>query len=201
MKGKSVKRAGEHRGMPPAKHRSGEEGDPIRFAVGRTGIGWVLVAGTGRGLCAIALGESREALIDTLKARFAGGEHREGDPETVRWLSRVTEWIVSPRRGLDLPLDIRGTAFQRRVWRELRRIPAGRTASYGEIARRIGKPGSARAVARACASNPLALAVPCHRVIRCDGELGGYGGGVERKRALLEREAWSPSTGARRGSA
>ena len=201
MKGRSVKGAGEYRGMPPARHRSGEEGDPIRFAVGRTDIGWVLVAGTGRGLCAIALGESREALIDTLKARFAGGEPREGDTETVRWLSRVTEWILSPRRGLDLPLDIRGTAFQRRVWRELRRIPAARTASYGEVARRIGKPGSARAVARACASNPLALAVPCHRVIRCDGELGGYGGGVERKRALLEREARSPSTRAGRGSA
>jgi AraC family transcriptional regulator of adaptative response/methylated-DNA-[protein]-cysteine methyltransferase len=201
MKGKSVKRAGEHRGMSPAKHRSGEEGDPIRFAVGRTDIGWVLVAGTGRGLCAIALGESREALIDTLKARFAGGEHREGDSVSVGWLSRVTEWTVSPRRGLDLPLDIRGTAFQRRVWRELRRIPAGRTASYGEIARRIGKPGSARAVARACASNPLALAVPCHRVVRCDGNPGGYRCGVERKIALLEREAESPSTRAGRGSA
>jgi AraC family transcriptional regulator of adaptative response/methylated-DNA-[protein]-cysteine methyltransferase len=200
MKGKSVRRAGK-RGMPPEKHRSGEEGDPIRFAVGWTDIGWVLVAGTGRGPCAIALGESREALIDTLKARFAGGESLEGDPETVRWLSRVTEWILSPRRGLDLPLDIRGTAFQRRVWRELCRIPAGTTASYGEVARRIGKPGSARAVARACASNPLALAVPCHRVIRSDGELGGYGGGVERKRALLEREARSPSTSAGRGSA
>lgn len=200
MKGKSVGSAGK-RGRPPGKHRSGEEGDPIRFAVGRTDIGWVLVAGTGRGLRAIALGESREALIETLKARFAGGEPREGGPDTVRWLSRVAEWILSPRRGLDLPLDIRGTAFQRRVWRELRRIPAGTTASYGEVARRIGKPGSARAVARACASNPLALAVPCHRVIRSGGELGGYGGGIERKRALLEREARSPSTSAGRGSA
>lgn len=200
MKGKSVRSAGE-RGMPPEKHRSGEEGDPIRFAVGRTDIGWVLVAGTGRGPCAIALGESREALIDSLEARFAGAEPREGDPDTARWLSRVTEWILSPRRRLDLPLDIRGTAFQRSVWRELCRIPAGTTASYGEVARRIGKPGSARAVARACASNPLALAVPCHRVIRSDGELGGYGGGVGRKRALLEREARSPSTRAGRGSA
>lgn len=200
MKGKSMRSAGK-RGRPPGKHRSGEEGDPIRFAVGRTDIGWVLVAGTGRGLRAIALGESREALIETFKARFSGGEPREGGPDTVRWLSRVTEWILSPRRGLDLPLDIRGTAFQRRVWRELRRIPAGTTASYGEVARRIGKPGSARAVARACASNPLALAVPCHRVIRSGGELGGYGGGIERKRALLEREARSPSTSAGRGSA
>lgn len=189
MEEKSVKRAGEHRRMSPAKHRSGGEEGPIRFAVARTDLGWVLVAGTVRGLCAIELGDSRKALIDALKARFDKAEHREGDPETVRWLRRVTESIVSPRRGLDLPLDIHGTAFQRRVWQELRRIPAGRTASYGEVARRIGKPGSARAVARACASNPLALAVPCHRVVRSDGDPGGYRCGVERKRALLEREA------------
>ena len=168
--------------------RAGGEGERIRFAVGRTDLGWVLVAGTKRGLRAIVLGDSREALIDTFKDRFGTGEHREGDPESLRWLRRVAEWIASPRRDLDLPLDIRGTAFQRRVWRELRRIPAGRTASYGEVARRIGKPGSARAVARACASNPLALAVPCHRVIRSDGGSGGYRGGVARKRALLERE-------------
>ena len=189
MEGKSVKRAGEHLGMSPARYRSGGEGMLIRFAVARTDLGWVLVAGTGRGLCAIDLGDSRKALVDALKARFDKAEHREGDPESVRWLRRVTESIASPRRGLDLPLDIRGTAFQRRVWQELRRIPAGGTASYGEVARRIGKPGSARAVARACASNPLALAVPCHRVVRSDGDPGGYRSGVERKRTLLEREA------------
>jgi len=178
-----------------ATHRSGGEGDPIRFAVARTDLGWVLVAGTGRGLRAIALGESRRALIDVLTSRFGKAEHREGDPESNRWVHRVTEWIVSPQRGLDLPLDIRGTVFQRRVWRELRRIPAGRTASYGEVARRIGKPGSARAVARACASNPLALAVPCHRVVRSDGDPGGYRWGVERKRALLEREGGTMTHG------
>ena len=187
-KGKSVKRAGKDRGIPSPKHRLGREEGPIRFAAARTDLGWVLVAGTVRGLCSIRLGDSREALIDALKARFDKAEHREGDPESVRWLRGVTESIVSPRRGLSLPLDIRGTAFQQKVWRELRRIPVGRTASYGEIARRIGMPGAARAVARACASNPLPLAVPCHRVVRSDGELGGYGGGVERKRALLERE-------------
>jgi AraC family transcriptional regulator of adaptative response/methylated-DNA-[protein]-cysteine methyltransferase len=188
MEGKSVKRPGERRGTSRATLRSGGEGAAIRFAVGRTDLGWVLVAGAGRGLQAILLGDSREALIDLLKNRFGKGEHREGDPEAVRWLRRVTEWIVSPRRDLDLPLDIRGTDFQRRVWRELRRIPVGTTASYGEVARRIGKPGSARAVGRACASNPLVLAVPCHRVVRGDGDLGGFGCGVERKRALLERE-------------
>jgi AraC family transcriptional regulator of adaptative response/methylated-DNA-[protein]-cysteine methyltransferase len=197
---KSLKRDGKRRVMSPATHRTGGEGGTIGFAVARTGLGWVLVAGTGRGLCAIALGDSREALIGSLKARFGRGEYSEGDPDSVRWLRRVTASIVSPRRGLDLPLDIRGTAFQRRVWRELRRIPVGGTASYGEVARRIGKPGSARAVARACASNPLALAVPCHRVVRSDGELGGYGGGVERKRALLEGEARPPSKSAGRGS-
>src|SRR5512141_1857247 len=201
MEGKSVKRAGEHRGKSPATHRAGGEGEPIRFAVARTDLGWVLVAGTVRGLCAIELGASRRALIDALKARFGGGVSSEEDPESVRWLRRVGESIVSPRRGLDLPLDIRGTAFQQRVWQELRRIPAGTTASYGEVARRIGRPRAARAVARACATNPLALAVPCHRVVRSDGDPGGYRGGVERKRALLEREARSPSAGAGRGPA
>jgi O-6-methylguanine DNA methyltransferase len=200
MQEKSVKRPGEHRGMLPATHRSGGEGGPIRFAVARTDLGWVLVAGTGRGLCAIDLGDSRERLIDALKARFDGAEHREGDPESVRWLCQVTESIESPRRGPDLRLDIRGTAFQRRVWQELRRIPVGRTASYGEVARRIGKSGSARAVARACASNRLALVVPCHRVVRSDGDPGGYRWGVERKRALLEREGGIMTHGCSNGS-
>jgi AraC family transcriptional regulator of adaptative response/methylated-DNA-[protein]-cysteine methyltransferase len=182
-----VKKAGERRGASRATQRSGGE-TAVRFAVARTDLGWILVAGAGRGLRAILLGDSREALIDRLEALVGEGGHREGDPEAVRWLRRVAEWIASPRRDLDLPLDIRGTAFQRKVWRELRRIPAGSTASYGEVARRIGKPGSARAVGRACGSNPLVLAVPCHRVVRGDGDPGGYGCGVERKRALLERE-------------
>ena len=181
--------AGEHLGMVPARYRSGGEGVPIHFAAARTDLGWVLVARTERGICAIDLGDSREALVDAFKTRFDRAEHRGEDPEFVRWVRRVAESIASSRRGLALPLDIRGTAFQRRVWEELRRIPAGRTASYAEVARRIGKPGSARAVARACASNPLALAVPCHRVVRSDGDPGGYRWGVEKKRALLEREA------------
>ena len=198
--GKRERRAGKRRGIPSTKHRLGREEGPIRFVAARTDIGWVLVAGTGRGLCSIRLGDSRQALIDATKARFDKVEHLEGDPESVRWLRGVTELIESPQRGLSLPLDIRGTPFQRKVWRELQRIPVGATASYGEIARRIGMPGAARAVARACASNPLPLAVPCHRVVRSDGELGGYGGGVERKRALLEREAGSPSPAAGRGT-
>ncbi len=189
MKGKRMKGAGESRIARPPKDRPGMEDGPIRFAAARTDLGWVLVAGTERGLRVIRLGDSRRAVVDSFKARFAGSGHREGDPDSARWLRGVTEAIASPRRGLSLPLDIRGTEFQRKVWRELQRIPVGATASYGEIARRIGMPGAARAVARACASNPLPLAVPCHRVVRSDGELGGYGGGVERKRALLEREA------------
>lgn len=186
--GRIAREPGERPVASSGEHRSGEAGDPIRFAVARTDLGWVLVAGTARGLCAIDIGDSRTVLIDALKARFGRGEYSEGDLDSVRWIRRVTTAIASPRRGLDLPLDLRGTAFQRRVWQELRRIPVGATASYGEVARRIGKPRSARAVARACATNPLPLAVPCHRVVRSDGNLGGYRGGVERKRALLERE-------------
>ena len=185
VKGKGMKGAGE---------------EAIRFAAARTDLGWVLVAGTERGLCAIRLGDSREAVVGSFKARFGKAEHREGDPESLRWLRGVTESIASPRRGLRLPLDIRGTEFQRKVWRELQRIPVGATASYGEVARRIGMPGAARAVARACASNPLPLAVPCHRVVRSNGDLGGYGGGVERKRALLAREAGSLSARSGRGT-
>lgn len=200
VKEKGVKRVGEHSGMSTAGHRHGREGKRIRFAAARTDLGWVLVAGTARGLSVIHFGDSRRELVDAMKARVGSGEYSEGDPESVRWLRRVAASIASPRRTLDIPLDIRGTVFQQRVWRELRRIPVGGTASYGEVARRIGKPGSARAVAQACAANPLAVAVPCHRVVRSDGGLGGYRGGVERKRALLEREGGITSGGSGRGS-
>jgi len=162
---------------------------PIRFAAARTDLGWALVAATERGICAIALGDSRDALIVKLRTRFKGAKLQDGDPELIRWVGQVAGLIESPRPGLGLPLDIRGTAFQRRVWRELRAIPPGKTASYSEIARRIGAPRAARAVARACASNALAIVIPCHRVVRKDGGLGGYGCGIGRKRALLEREA------------
>ncbi len=162
---------------------------PIRFAAARTDLGWVLVAATERGICAIDLGDSREALIGNLRTRFKGSKLQDGDPEFIRWVDQVAGLIESPRSGLVLPLDIRGTVFQRRVWRELRAIPPGKTASYSEIARRIGTPRAARAVARACASNSLAVAIPCHRVVRKDGGPGGYRWGIGRKRALLEREA------------
>ncbi len=162
---------------------------PIRFAAARTDLGWVLVAATERGVCAIDLGDSRDALIGNLRTRFKEAKLQDGDPELIRWVGQVAGLIEFPGSGLDLPLDIRGTAFQRRVWRELRAIPPGKTVSYSEIARRIGIPHAARAVAQACASNPLALAIPCHRVVRKDGGLGGYRLGIGRKRALLEREA------------
>lgn len=164
-------------------------GCPIRFAAARTVLGWVLVAATERGVCAIGLGDSRGSLIGRLRTRFPGAKLLKGGADLIRWVGQVARSIEFPRSRLDLPLDIRGTAFQRRVWRELRTVPPGKTKSYSEIARRIGNPRAARAVARACASNPLAVAIPCHRVVRSDGEPGGYRWGIGRKRALLEREA------------
>jgi AraC family transcriptional regulator, regulatory protein of adaptative response / methylated-DNA-[protein]-cysteine methyltransferase len=184
---------GEVLGMSPSEFRSGAAGIPIRFAAARTALGWVLVAATARGICAIDLGDSRDALIGNLRRRFKRAELWEEDPEFLRWVDRVRVFVESPRSGLDLPLDIRGTAFQRRVWQELRAIPPGRTANYSEIARRIGVPRAARAVARACAANALAAAIPCHRVVRKDGGPGGYRWGIAKKRALLEREAAGPS--------
>jgi AraC family transcriptional regulator of adaptative response/methylated-DNA-[protein]-cysteine methyltransferase len=140
-------------------------------------------------VCAILLGDDPDALARDLQDRFPRATLIGGDAEFERLVSRVVGFVEAPGLGLDLPLDVRGTAFQQRVWQALREIPAGRTATYGEIASRIGAPSAARAVAGACAANPLAVAIPCHRVIRNDGGLSGYRWGVERKRALLQREA------------
>jgi AraC family transcriptional regulator of adaptative response/methylated-DNA-[protein]-cysteine methyltransferase len=174
--------------MTPSRYKAGGEGVPIRYGLARTSLGWLLAAATDRGICAIALGDSRKALVERLQAEFPRAELGKGDREFAGWLARVAALVESPALPVDLPLDIRGTAFQRKVWEALRAIPAGKSASYAEVARRIGRPGAARAVARACASNPLAVAVPCHRVVRKDGEPGGYRWGVERKLALLQRE-------------
>ena len=160
----------------------------IRFATGRSSLGAVLVAASERGVCAILMGDDAGALAGDLAVRFPRARLIDGDAKTEAMVAEVVGAIEAPRRGLDLPLAIGGTAFQRRVWQALRAIPAGATASYGEIARRIGAPGAARAVARACAANPLAVAVPCHRVVRNDGTLSGYRWGAARKRALLARE-------------
>jgi AraC family transcriptional regulator of adaptative response/methylated-DNA-[protein]-cysteine methyltransferase len=176
-------------GMTPSRYRAGGADTRIRFAVGECSLGSILVAASDRGVCAILLGDDPEALARDLQDRFPRAELIGGDRDFERIVAKVVGFVEAPGLGLDLPLDVRGTAFQQRVWQALRKIPAGSTASYTEIARRLGSPRSVRAVAQACAANPLAVAIPCHRVLRTDGALSGYRWGVERKRALLEREA------------
>lgn len=175
-------------GMKPAQYRDGGVDARIEFAIGQCALGAILVARSGRGLCAISLGDDPEALLRELQDRFPRAELIGGDAAFERLVARVVGFVEAPRLGLDLPLDIRGTAFQQRVWDALRKVPAGETVSYAEIAARIGRPRAVRAVAQACAANTLAVAIPCHRVVRNDGALSGYRWGVERKRALLGRE-------------
>jgi AraC family transcriptional regulator of adaptative response/methylated-DNA-[protein]-cysteine methyltransferase len=176
-------------GMTPRDYRAGGANAAIRFAVGECSLGSILVAMSERGVCAILLGDDPDALARNLQDRFPRATLVGGDKDFEHLVARVVGFVEAPGLGLDLPLDVRGTAFQQRVWQALRDIPAGATASYTEIARRIGAPRSARAVAQACAANPLAVAIPCHRVVRNDGDVSGYRWGVERKRALLRREA------------
>jgi AraC family transcriptional regulator of adaptative response/methylated-DNA-[protein]-cysteine methyltransferase len=182
-------KAGEVLGMTPTAYRKGGRDAEIRFAVAQSSLGAILVALSGRGVCAISLGDDPDALVRALQDRFPEAGLIGGDGEFERLVASVVAFVETPRTGLDLPLDMRGTAFQQRVWQALRQIPAGSTASYAEIARRIGAPKAVRAVAQACGANELAVAVPCHRIIRSDGALSGYRWGVERKRALLDREA------------
>jgi AraC family transcriptional regulator of adaptative response/methylated-DNA-[protein]-cysteine methyltransferase len=174
--------------MTPTEFRAGGEATRIHFAVGECSLGSILVAQSARGVCAILLGDDPDALVRDLQDRFPNATFIGNDTAFERVVAAVIGFVEAPGKGLDLPLDIRGTAFQQRVWQALRRIPIGSTVSYTEIAKRIGAPGSARAVARACASNPLAVAIPCHRVVRTDGSRSGYRWGAERKRALLTRE-------------
>lgn len=176
-------------GMTPSQLRRGGDGVTIRFAIGACSLGAILVAASDRGICAISLGDDPDALLRGLQDRFPRAELVGGDPGFERTVAQIVGFVENPRQGLDLPLDIRGTVFQQRVWEALRAIPAGQTANYAEIAQAIGKPGAHRAVARACAQNPLAVAIPCHRVVRKDGDTSGYRWGVERKRRLLDREA------------
>jgi len=176
-------------GMKPSAYRAGGTDTRIRFAIGECTLGSILVAQSARGICAISLGDDPETLVRELQDRFPQAILSGGDVEFERLVATVVGFVEAPQLGLDLPLDVRGTAFQQRVWQALRELPAGDTASYAEIARRIGAPRAVRAVAGACASNTLAVAIPCHRVVRNDGALSGYRWGVERKRALLEREA------------
>jgi len=161
----------------------------IHFGIGDTSLGLVLVAVSGKGVCSILIGAEAAALTRDLQRRFAGAELVRDDARLRGALADVRAFVQSPAAGLDLPLDVTGTDFQKRVWRALKQIPAGATASYAEIARRIDAPKAFRAVAQACGANPIALAIPCHRVVRNDGALSGYRWGVARKRTLLEREA------------
>jgi AraC family transcriptional regulator, regulatory protein of adaptative response / methylated-DNA-[protein]-cysteine methyltransferase len=176
-------------GMRPSDYRAGGRDTQIRFAIGQCSLGAILVARTAKGICAILLSEDADSLVRELQDRFAQAKLIGGDADFEQWVAKVVGLVEQPAVGLGLPLDVRGTAFQMRVWQALMQIPSGSTASYTEIARRIGAPKSARAVAQACAANPLAVAIPCHRVVRTDGSLSGYRWGVARKRALLDREA------------
>jgi AraC family transcriptional regulator of adaptative response/methylated-DNA-[protein]-cysteine methyltransferase len=176
-------------GMTPTDYRAGGTNAEIRFAVGECSLGSILVAMSERGVCAILLGDDPDLLARELQDRLPRASLVGGDGGFETLVAKVVGFVEAPGLGLDLPLDVRGTAFQQRVWQALREIPAGSTVSYGELAERIGAPGSARAVGHACASNHLAVAIPCHRVVRNDGGLSGYRWGVERKRALLQREA------------
>ncbi|EHP77623.1 bifunctional DNA-binding transcriptional regulator/O6-methylguanine-DNA methyltransferase Ada, partial [Methylorubrum extorquens] len=175
-------------GMTPTAYRKGGAGTRIRFAAAECSLGSILVAATEKGVCAILLGDEPDALARDLQDRFPKAELSGGDEMFERWVAEVIGFVETPGRGLDLPLDIGGTAFQQRVWTALRAIPVGTTATYADIARAIGEPAAVRAVAQACGANRLAVAIPCHRVVRSDGSLSGYRWGVERKRDLLARE-------------
>jgi AraC family transcriptional regulator of adaptative response/methylated-DNA-[protein]-cysteine methyltransferase len=174
--------------MAPRNFHRGGTGEIIRFAVGECSLGSILVAASTMGVCAISLGNSPDPLVKELQDRFSKARLIGGDKQFEHVVATVVGFVEMPGVGLNLPLDVRGTAFQQRVWNALREIPAGSTASYTDVARRVGLPGAVRAVAGACASNRIAVAIPCHRVVRLGGDLSGYRWGVERKRALLDRE-------------
>lgn len=175
-------------GMTATEYRRGAAKLTIHYALTSCSLGQLLVAQTARGICAILMADSREALLSELRQRFSSARLVTADPTQALRLEQVVALIEAPQQGLDLPLDVRGTAFQQRVWQALRQIPSGQTASYRLIAQRIGSPAAVRAVAQACAANPLAVVIPCHRVVRSDGAPSGYRWGVERKQRLLMRE-------------
>jgi AraC family transcriptional regulator of adaptative response/methylated-DNA-[protein]-cysteine methyltransferase len=176
-------------GMTPSQYRDGGPDEEIRFAAGQTSLGAILVASSKKGVAAILLGDDPGELVRNLQDRFPKARLIGADRDYEALIGRVVAFVETPGAGLDLPLDIRGTAFQQRVWRALQEIPVGETVAYAEIARRIGSPKAVRAVAGACAANHLAIAIPCHRVVRADGSPSGYAWGVERKRELIQREA------------
>lgn len=187
--GRFYAKSGDLLGMTPTDYRSGGVDAEIRVAVGECSLGSILVARSAKGVCAILLGDDPDVLLRQLQDRFPRARLIGGDAQFEKLVASVVGLVEAPKVGIDLPLDIRGTAFQQRVWAALREIPPGTTVTYADIARRIGAPKAIRAVAGACAANTLAVAIPCHRVIRNDGALSGYRWGVERKRELIDREA------------
>ncbi|MBD2461153.1 bifunctional DNA-binding transcriptional regulator/O6-methylguanine-DNA methyltransferase Ada [Oscillatoria sp. FACHB-1407] len=176
-------------GMTPSDYQQGASGIDIRYTVQPCWLGWVLVAATPKGICAIAFGDTPETLTTQLQADFPKAQFSEGNAEFQTWVEQVIQLIETPQQTVDLPLDIQGTAFQQQVWQALQTIPPGTTVSYAEVAQRIGKPKSVRAVANACGSNHIAVAIPCHRVVGSDGSLRGYRWGSDRKQALLDKES------------
>jgi AraC family transcriptional regulator, regulatory protein of adaptative response / methylated-DNA-[protein]-cysteine methyltransferase len=176
-------------GVTPTQYRAGGVDEVIRFAVGQCSLGAILVASSEKGVASILIDDDPEALVRSLQDRFPKTWLVGGDSDYELLVARVVGFVEALGLGCDLPLDVRGTAFQQRVWQALRNIPVGQTATYTEIARNIGAPKSVRAVAGACAANAIAVAIPCHRVVRNDGSLSGYRWGVERKRILIAREA------------
>lgn len=175
-------------GMTPSTYRAGGTDEEIHFAIAKTSLGALLVAASEKGVCAILLGDDPEKLLRDLQDRFSRARLVGGDAKFEKLVAKIVGLAEHPGKGLDLPLDIRGTAFQQRVWKALITIPAGKTASYAQIAKKIGRPQAVRAVAQACAANNLAVAIPCHRVVKTDGGLSGYRWGVARKQELLKRE-------------
>jgi AraC family transcriptional regulator of adaptative response/methylated-DNA-[protein]-cysteine methyltransferase len=187
--GRFYETSNEVLGMTPTDYRAGGANTEIHFAIGECSLGSILIARSGKGVCAILLGDDPDALARDVQDRFPHAHLIGGDQGFEELVAKVVGFVEMPAIGLDLPLDVRGTAFQQRVWQALRDIPVGKTASYAEIAKRIGARKSVRAVASACAANAIAVAIPCHRVVRTDGALSGYRWGVERKRALLKKES------------
>jgi AraC family transcriptional regulator of adaptative response/methylated-DNA-[protein]-cysteine methyltransferase len=187
--GRFYAKATDMLGMTPSQYRAGGANEDLRFAVGQSSLGAILVASSDKGVAAILMGDDPESLVRDLQDRFPKARLIGGDADFERLVARVVGFIETPQIGLDLPLDVRGTAFQQLVWQALRNIPPGKTVSYADIARAIGAPKAMRAVASACACNNIAVAIPCHRVVRHDRSLSGYAWGIERKRTLIEREA------------
>jgi AraC family transcriptional regulator, regulatory protein of adaptative response / methylated-DNA-[protein]-cysteine methyltransferase len=175
-------------GMTPSTYKNGGSGARIHYAIHETRLGWLLVAVTAAGVCAIEFGDSQPQLEASLHTRFPQAEIIPGGSEFDGWVQRILAFLDRPSQALDLPVDVRGTAFQHQVWQALRQIPLGETISYTELARRVGRPKAVRAVARACAVNQVAVVIPCHRVVGASGSLTGYRWGIERKRWLIERE-------------